>query len=123
MHPCESHFVLRLFNTFSTLKSTNNCAVTSTHHLLPPLPPFFSMYRIAPAANPSHRHKCWMMYKDTLFFSSRSPPTRGVNDKSDIRESSDSELTRSGVCDWKLASRSIKCSVGELSTSAAFSGG
>ena len=25
-----------------------------------------------------------MMYKDTLFLSSRSPPTRGVNDKSDI---------------------------------------
>lgn len=64
-----------------------------------------------------------MMYKDTLFLSSRSPPTRGVNDKSDIRESSDSELIRSGVCDWKLASRISRCSVGELSTSAAFSGG
>lgn len=34
MHPCESHLALRSASTFSTLKSTNNCAVTSTHHSL-----------------------------------------------------------------------------------------
>lgn len=36
MHPCESHLALRSASTFSTLKSTNNCAVTSTHHSPPP---------------------------------------------------------------------------------------